>query len=128
MRTFVIATTSVYLMFIVWVIYMADTGASTVFFDFVRRVPCGDSIGHVLLFGFLTLGLNVSLGYKSLPFRGIALQLGSVLVLAFTCLEELAQWQFPTRTFDLVDMVANVVGVALFSWISIYLQGLQRNS
>lgn len=115
-------------MFIAWVIYMADMGISSVFFDVVKTVPCGDRIGHVLLFGLLTLGLNASLDYRSLPYANTGLQLGSCLVLVFTIAEELAQRLYPARTFDIVDIVANLAGIALFSAVSHYLQGRQQGS
>jgi VanZ family protein len=122
MRHLVIVATAIFFLFILWVIYMADVGASTVFFDLVKAVSFGDKIGHVVLFGLLTLGLNISLNYGSLPIGNTGLLLGSCLVFAFAIIEELTQQLYPTRSFDMADLMADVAGITLFSLISRLLQ------
>jgi VanZ family protein len=122
MRHLAIAATTIFFLFILWVIYMANIGASTVFFDLVKMVSLGDKIGHVVLFGLLTLGLNMSLDYRSLPGGNTGLLLGSCLVFAFAIIEELTQQLCPTRTFDVADLMADVAGITLFSLISRLLQ------
>ncbi len=52
-----------YGLFIGWVIYLANTGQSSIFFQLVRVIPYGDKLGHLFLFGFLILGLNVAFDY-----------------------------------------------------------------
>ena len=122
MRHFVIAATMIFFLFILWVIYMADVGASTVFFFLFKTLSFGDKIGHVVLFGLLTLGLNISLNYRSLPIGSTSLLLGSCLVLAFAIIEELTQQLYPNRTFDIADLMADLAGITLFSLISRLLQ------
>jgi len=45
------------------------------------------------------------------------MQVGALAVLAFAILEELSQYFFPNRTLDGYDLLADVVGVILFSLI-----------
>lgn len=97
--------------FIVWIIYLANTGAESIFFDFVRSIPYGDKIGHVGLIGTLTLLAVVALKFKSIKVRSVAIYYGVALVFAFVLIEELSQLFIPSRTFDLVDMTANIVGI-----------------
>ena len=68
---------------------------------------------HGLLYGMMALLLNYGLGFKTVKFN---LQLGSIIVLTFATLEELSQYYIPSRTFDLGDLLADVVGVVLFSF------------
>lgn len=109
--------------FILWVIYMANTGVNSVFFEFIAEIPYGDKLGHFCLFGFLTLGANVGLKFKCLKFKFLVLgqtniYLGTSLVLVFVLLEELSQGFIASRTFDLKDLIADGVGISLFTLVS----------
>lgn len=97
--------------FICWIIYDADLGNSSWFLTFVKTVPFGDKLGHVGLYGALTLLLNLALRCYMLRVGGASMQLGTVLVMAFALVEELSQGLFPSRTFDGADVVADVVGI-----------------
>lgn len=102
--------------FIVWIIYMADTGQNSVFFDVVRAIPYGDKLGHFCIFGVLTLGANMALNFRVLAcYR---LYLGTVLVSAFALLEELSQFFMVNRTLDIMDLLADALGIACFSVLS----------
>ncbi len=107
-----------YGLFIGWVIYLANTGQSSVFFQLVRAVPYGDKLGHLFLFGFLTLGLNVVLKYRVFKIKQRGIYLGSTIVGIVVLLEELSQYFLPSRTFDVIDLGADITGILLFSIIS----------
>ena len=100
-------------LFILWIIYAADTGLDNVFFVLVDAIPYGDKLGHFFLFGILTLLLNLALRFKHLN----QLPLGSLLVFAFVILEELSQYFFPNRTLDIADIIADVLGILAFTYI-----------
>ncbi len=104
--------------FIVWVIYMANTGQSSFFFQLVSMIPYGDKLGHVFLFGFLTLGLNIALNFKALSFKQIRVYYGAIIVGMFVVSEELSQYFLPSRTFDVFDLCSDITGILLFSIIS----------
>ncbi|WP_010382017.1 VanZ family protein [Pseudoalteromonas rubra] len=100
-----------FFLFIVWVIYLANTGQDSIFFDLVRSIPNGDKLGHIGLFGTLTVLFIVSFKFRSLVFGKVHIYYGAVIVLTLVCLEELSQAFISARTFDLFDMVANIVGI-----------------
>ena len=119
-----------------YIIFLADTADYNFAFRVVGGIPYGDKIAHALLYGMMALLLNYGLGFRRvllpqrLPFacnikaffsfisKGAlanAPYTGSVIVLVFAILEECTQYYIPSRTFDLWDIGADVVGVVLFS-------------
>jgi len=52
------------------------------------------------------------------PFGRLALYFGSVLVSMFVLSEEISQGFIPSRTLDIIDLVADAVGIILFSYLS----------
>ncbi len=112
--------------FIVWAIYMANTGQPNIFIDYVRNRPYGDKVGHFFLMGILALLANLALGYRCFSFKGLSLWLGSLLVLTFVVVEEFTQMYIPLRTFDLGDLAADFVGIALFSWLGYKILSLRK--
>ncbi len=100
-----------FFLFIVWIIYLANTGGQSVFFDLVRSVSYGDKLGHAGLFGFLTVLATIGLKFQFMKWGSIRVYYGVALVLSFVMLEECSQAFIPTRTFDLVDMFANLFGI-----------------
>ncbi len=112
--------TILFFLFIVWIIFSADTGQANIFFDIVNTVPHGDKLGHFFLFGLLTLLLNLVLNFKS--FRNWKMTpLGSILVFVFVTIEELSQAFFPNRTMDINDFIANVLGILVFTFMGYFL-------
>jgi len=104
--------------FILWIIYQADAGHSNIFFRFVRSFRYGDKVGHLLLFGFLVMLINMTFRFKTVRIGSLSIYLGSMLVAIFVVLEEFSQKLFPSRTFDYADLLADAVGIVLFSILS----------
>ncbi|GAA0788746.1 MULTISPECIES: VanZ family protein [Pseudomonadati] len=111
-------TAGAFLGFIVWIIYLANTGGASVFFDLIKHIPYGDKVGHCLLFGTLTFLANLTLKFKTIKWGSISLYLGSSLVAVFVLVEEMSQGFIPSRTLDGADLLADGVGIALFSYFS----------
>lgn len=111
-----------FFIFILWVIYMANTGQSSVFFELVSLIPYGDKVGHFMLFGILTLTANIGLQFKALSFGKLQVFWGATFVLIFAGLEELSQHFSSRRTLDLSDFIADVAGIALFSLLTTAIQ------
>jgi hypothetical protein len=105
--------------FILWIIIMADSGTENILFDLIKSVPQGDKLAHLGLYGLLTVLLNVALNFRALTIKNYPLQWGAVLVLTFALLEEMSQYFFPNRTLDMIDVIADVIGIVLFSYISL---------
>ncbi|MUU76858.1 VanZ family protein [Winogradskyella endarachnes] len=109
----------IFLLFIVYIVYSANTGHNIIVFQFVNYLPFGDKMGHFFLFGFFSLVVNIALKFK--PFKYFkSIPLGTCLVLICLILEELSQAYFPNRTLDFVDLIADSLGIAVFTLIGIY--------
>jgi VanZ family protein len=104
--------------FLLWIIVAADGGGPNAILAFVRTVPYGDKMGHAFLFGTLAFLTDAALGRRRVRIAGHKLLLGSLLVLGFAWAEELTQAFFPTRSLDITDALADLVGVGLAAWIS----------
>ena len=113
MYKLILAVAVVFFAFILWIIYLANTGGSSVFFDFVRSIPHGDKLGHMCLFGFLTLVTILGSKFRSFACGRFKLYYGAVLVGLFVVGEELSQAFIPSRTFDFVDLAADSVGITI---------------
>lgn len=104
--------------FIVWVIFMANTGQDMLLFKVTRQIPFGDKLGHIFVFGGLTLMANLAFKGKVLNGKLGSVYWGTAAVLIFVTLEELSQHFVATRSLDLLDYLANLVGILSFTWLS----------
>lgn len=106
-------------LFIALIIVLADTGNLGVL-GFINQIPYGDKAGHFILFGILTLLLDLAL-IRSLPNRDpklVALSTGLILALIIG-VEEYSQQFFTSRTFSLLDLAFSYLGVIFFSWVAL---------
>ena len=104
-----------FFLFISFIIYLADTADYNFAFRVIGNIPYGDKLMHGLLYGVMALLLNYGLNFKSKKIFGFNMQVGAIIVLTFAGLEEITQYWLPSRTCDVFDFVADVVGVVLFS-------------
>ncbi len=117
MYKFTVLLTAMFAVFIGWVIYLADTGQKSIFFDLVRIIPYGDKIGHFFLFGLLALGTNLALKRRGISAGSIFVPFGAIIIFGVVIVEEFTQKLMPGRTFDVNDMLASLAGVVLFSLV-----------
>lgn len=113
MNKLVLFVAVIFFVFILWVIYLANTGGNNVFFDIVRSIPYGDKLGHMCIFGFLTLVTVIGSKFRSFTHGSFNLYYGALLVGLFVVGEELTQAFIPSRTFDFVDLAADFVGIVI---------------
>lgn len=99
--------------FILWVIYLANSGGRSLLFDFVGSLRYGDKLGHLCLFGALTLAVVAATKFRSFSLGRLHLYYGVVVVSLFVFVEEVSQVFIATRTFDLIDLVADIVGIVM---------------
>lgn len=104
-----------FLVFTIWIIREANIGRDNILFQTVRATPYGDKIGHVLLAGLLTLVANFLFRHRAFQRRFLILPYGSSVVLAIAIIEESSQYYLPTRSFDIMDALANLAGIFVFS-------------
>jgi len=105
--------------FIIGIIVIADLGMLDIL-GFINKIPYGDKAGHFILYGILTLLIDLAL-IRSHPHLNRSMVVFRVaLILAILIgLEEFSQRYFPDRTFDLVDLTFSYLGVAFFSWVAL---------
>lgn len=111
--------TILFALFILFIIILADLGHLSLL-GFLNRIPFGDKVGHFILYGILTLLLDLTLlRSKRFTLRPSLLVLRVALILAVLIgIEEYSQQFFAKRTFDLVDLMFSYLGVAFFSWVA----------
>lgn len=107
--------------FILLVIYLADKGQLGIL-GWLNQIPYGDKAGHFILYGILTLLIDLALIRSRPHLSRSLLTLRVALILALLIgLEEFSQQYFPNRTFDLVDLTFSYLGVLFFSWVTLKL-------
>jgi VanZ family protein len=106
-------------LFIILIIILADMGKLGIL-RVINQIPYGDKVGHFILYGIMTLLLDLTF-MRSLQNRNpklIAVLIGLTLAV-FIGLEEYSQQFFAKRTFDLVDLSFSYLGVIFFSWVAL---------
>lgn len=104
---------------ILLLIFLADTGRLG-FLGFINQIPNGDKVGHFILYGILTLLLNLTF-IRSLPHRdpkSVVFSIGLILALLIG-VEEYSQQFFRNRTFSFLDLACSYLGVIFFSWVAL---------
>ena len=96
------------------VIYAADTGEMTRHGGSLPQIPMGDKVGHCGLMMTLCLLVNLSMDGRPIRRGGKPfLLLGTVIVAVLVVAEEVSQIWIPSRSFDLLDLSADGVGILL---------------
>jgi len=111
-----------FFIFILWIIYLADTGQNSRFFELIHGVPFGDKIGHFILYGVLTFGVVVATRFRVRKIASFTIFSGALYVTVFAVVEEVSQQFFAIRTLDGVDLFADGLGICLFSGLSYLLK------
>ena len=105
-------------LFILSIIYHANTDGSMGAMSAVRSVMHGDKIAHFFLFGTLGFVMNLAFSCKTWAWFGIPVYRGTALVLLFAIIEEFGQHFISRRHFDLLDLLADVLGLLCFAVIT----------
>ena len=95
------------------IIWLADHIETRFVFEWIRAVPGGDKIGHFLIMGGFACTLNYALRCREVSLAGKPALLGSLIVLLLAASEEFSQLFIPGRTFDLLDLGADALGIWL---------------
>ena len=108
--------------FILYIIFQANRGQLPESVQWYRSVPGSDTTSHFLLIGTLALMVNLAWRGATMQVLGRAVLRGTFWVTLFVVLEELSQLALPTRTFSLLDLSADLLGIAVASY---YVQRLK---
>jgi VanZ family protein len=114
--------TLIFGLLIIAVVITADLGYGAKWWPFIDRIPNGDKLGHIGLFG--TLGFLCNLAFPSRRFgrHPFLITTTTLVLLALISLEELSQAFIPTRSCDLFDWLADLSGLAIGQLAAIILK------
>lgn len=104
--------------FIVWLIYLTNTGQSSDILLVVQYVPYGDKAGHVILAGILALLVNLALKFRMIGSGRLKLPLGTIITSVIVVLEEWSQRYIPSRTFSGWDLFSDFLGITIFTMLA----------
>ncbi|MBE0540853.1 MAG: VanZ family protein [Verrucomicrobia bacterium] len=107
-----------FVLFMAGLVALADSGHGRQFFRLADKVPGGDKIGHFLLFGMLAFLVNLVLRAAQIRLWRISFLKGSAAVLFVATLEEFSQLFLRSRSFDLGDLTADILGICFFGWLA----------
>ncbi len=92
------------------VVLAADVGVGARLWGWLHDVPLGDKICHFAFMFTWTLLINLALSRRTIPGGG-PLLLGSLIVTLLVLAEEFSQLWIPGRSFDLIDLAADFLGL-----------------
>ena len=108
-----------YLVIIIMVILMKNMNRGNSLFALFNDMAHVDKVAHFLLFGLLTYSLSFAIKHRRLKLMTINIPLAPIIMLAATFMEECSQIVLESRTFSLLDMFANVLGVTCFGFMAL---------
>ena len=111
----------IYVVVLAVIIFLANRRDTAHLFRFIRELPFGDKIGHLVLMGFLSFLVNLALSAKVVKIWRFNVLLGSIIVFAVVLVEEISQRFVKTRTFDLVDLLFDFIGIFIFGELARWL-------
>jgi VanZ family protein len=112
--------------FLALVIYTEDVGSGSRYWGWVSNVPLGDKFCHcAFMFTFSAL-TNLALRCRPIRLGGRTLLLGTVIVTIVVVAEEVSQLWIPGRDFDLLDLSADLIGIACGALVASRIQARVR--
>ena len=107
-----------FFLFLAAIIFTKDVGFAKSFFRMIDEIPMGDKLGHFFLMGTMVFLVNLSLKCKKIQIGKFWVQKGLVIVAPFVFLEEFSQMFISSRQFSSGDMLADLLGLLFFSYLS----------
>jgi VanZ family protein len=107
-----------FFVFLGFLVYSANNGQWPAALEFYMAIPFGDKVGHFFLagtFAFLATWASKARAFSLGRFR---IPIGAAVVFLIICLEEISQIFVPGRTFSLLDLFADVLGILAGSWLA----------
>jgi len=112
---------------LVALVLLDDSGRGQWLFRLAAVIPLGDKVGHVVLFGILSFLANLLSRAQTFKLHGFAVLKWSGLLMVLVTLEEFSQLLFRSRSFDVLDLVSDAVGIWLFGRLAVvYLNRKRR--
>ena len=100
-----------YCIFILLVVALADLGLMSWFREYASQYPGIDKAIHFFLVGGLSWVLIFAFDAKRLFLWGSSLFVGTIVTIALVTLEESSQLLIDARRFELLDLLADYLGI-----------------
>ena len=126
-RFLIRVVTVIYALAIAGIVWCASAGWYRVtFYWFIENI--GDKWLHFVLTGVMALLLNLSFNLAPVSPRNKWLLWGTTLMLSLATLEEASQYWFKYRTFDLVDLACNYLGILIIGHLPWLMSRAEKTS
>lgn len=99
-------------------VVLADSGRGRWLFGMAESIPGGDKLGHFILFGLLAFLVNLVLRATAVRWGRLTILKGSGLVMMIVIAEEVSQLFFVSRSFELLDLAADLAGIWVFGQLA----------
>jgi polysaccharide biosynthesis protein VpsQ len=113
------AAALLFFLFLLFVIWAADTGQMPPLFRAMYDFPNGDRVGHVVLYGILSFLLSLAFP-RAVHRRRFTPPIVIIALLLFSVVEECSQSLFSSRTADAMDLVCSCTGILLGYWAAAF--------
>ncbi|HSP41813.1 MAG TPA: VanZ family protein [Luteolibacter sp.] len=101
-----------FILFLLALVVVANRGDGNDWWPFLSSIPYGDKVGHVGLFGTLSLLCNLAFPNRHPSRLPSWITKTTLILLIIVSLEEISQAFLPTRSLDLFDWLADLLGIA----------------
>lgn len=108
-----------FILLIILIIIGATTQSLGFVGQYIKAIPYGDKLIHFMLIGSLAYVVNFLTHFRRFTFFNRKWLLGSTLIFIIMTIEEFSQIFISTRSFDLLDLSANYLGILTVSLIII---------
>jgi hypothetical protein len=105
-------------LFLCCLVGLADSGRGRWLFGMAESISGGDKLGHFVLFGLLAFLVNLVLQATVVRCGRLPLLKGSALVMVIVIAEEVSQLLFVSRSFELLDLAADLAGIWIFGQLA----------
>lgn len=114
--------TALYIFLILLIIALANQGEYIyIFRNLVSQIPYGDKWGHFCLMGLLAFFVNILIACDKFKVFGLSFLKGSAIILVIVTLEEVSQIWVINRSFELLDLTFDYLGIFVFGQLAWYL-------
>ena len=107
-----------FFIFVCYVIIGANLKWKLSVFKWVSYLPLKDKAGHFLILGVFSFFANLFFEAKKIKIFDFKFLKGSFWVFVFITLEEFSQIFIANRSFDLIDLGANYLGIFVFGYLA----------
>ena len=106
--------TGIFLTALIFIVLAANAGLARHYFGWFLALPGGDLIGHFGLMGAFSFLVNYWLRCRRVRVGRLAPLQGTLIVAVVVSLEEFSQMFVLARSFSLLDLGADLMGIVIF--------------